>query len=162
MSHIHLTLDLPDPAATSALAVRIAPHLKPGHVLLLSGEIGAGKTHFARALIQSRLAAFGRVEDVPSPTFTLVQVYALDDAEIWHSDLYRLTCPDEAIELGLDEAFETAICLIEWPDRLGPYRPKSALTLQFLQVSGSDGRRVDLDGDGQIWGWLPKVLEPPA
>lgn len=162
MSCIHLTLDLPDPDATNALARRIAPHLRAGHVLLLSGEIGAGKTHFARALIQARLAALGRHEDVPSPTFTLVQVYDLGDVDLWHSDLYRLTDPDDAIELGLDEAFETAICLIEWPDRLGRYRPKAALSLQFSQIPGADGRRVVLEGDAPTWDWLPKALEHAA
>lgn len=127
--------------ATAGLAARLAPALAGGDVLLLEGEIGAGKTHFARALIQSRLA---RPEDVPSPTFTLVQTYDAGEVEIWHSDLYRLTGPDEAEELGLTEAFETAICLIEWPDRLGPLTPASALTLRFSTPTGAvDHRRID-------------------
>ena len=71
------------------------------------------------------------MEDVPSPTFTLVQTYEDDAGDIWHCDLYRLTHPEEALELGLDEAFETAICLIEWPDRLGEIAPAGALTLAF-------------------------------
>lgn len=119
---------LPSEAETGALANRIAPLLTVGDTLLLEGDIGAGKSAFARALIRARL---GRMEDVPSPTFTIVQTYEAPDGDIWHCDLYRLTHPDEALELGLDEAFETAICLIEWPDRLGDAVPKGALTLQF-------------------------------
>lgn len=119
---------LPSETDTDTLAQRIAPILQAGDVLLLEGDIGAGKTAFSRALIRARL---GYAEDVPSPTFTLVQTYE-DDVDIWHCDLYRLTHPDEAIELGLDEAFETAICLIEWPDRLADLAPKSALTLRFV------------------------------
>ncbi|MDP5359998.1 MAG: tRNA (adenosine(37)-N6)-threonylcarbamoyltransferase complex ATPase subunit type 1 TsaE [Paracoccaceae bacterium] len=119
---------LADEDATANLASLIAPHLKAGDTLLLEGAIGAGKSAFARALIRARL---GRMEDVPSPTFTLVQTYEDASADIWHCDLYRLTHPDEALELGLDEAFETAICLIEWPDRLGDVAPKTALRLAF-------------------------------
>src|SRR6056297_2376404 len=113
----HLTLATPE--STDRLAALLAPLLVAGDVVLLSGPIGAGKTHFARALIQTRLAAQGRMEDIPSPTFTLVQTYDDEEVEIWHADLYRLTSADDVIELGLDEAFETAITLIEWPDRLG-------------------------------------------
>jgi tRNA threonylcarbamoyladenosine biosynthesis protein TsaE len=114
--------------ATRRLADDFARHLKPGDVLLLEGQIGAGKSTFARALIQSRL---GRAEDVPSPTFTIVQTYPDGAGDIWHCDLYRLTSPEEAWELGLDDAFENAICLIEWPDRLGQDCPAKALTLTF-------------------------------
>ena len=120
--------NLPDEDATGTLAKQIAPRLVAGDTLLLDGEIGAGKSAFARALIRARL---GRMEDVPSPTFTLVQTYEDATGEIWHCDLYRLTHPDEALELGLDDAFEMAICLIEWPDRLGDFAPSSALTLAF-------------------------------
>jgi len=119
---------LADEDATGALAAQIAPRLRAGDTLLLEGDIGAGKSAFARALIRARL---GRLEDVPSPTFTLVQTYEDDRGDIWHCDLYRLTHPDEALELGLDEAFETAICLIEWPDRLGDAVPDNGLTLAF-------------------------------
>jgi tRNA threonylcarbamoyladenosine biosynthesis protein TsaE len=118
---------------TAMLARRIAAVLGPGDTLLLAGEIGAGKSAFARALIQARL---GRAEDVPSPTFTLVQTYEHPDADIWHCDLYRLSQPDEVLELGLDTAFETAICLVEWPDRLGPLAPPTALCLNFAAFDG--------------------------
>lgn len=145
MAHPLLTINLPDADATQHLGTRFAALVTAGDTLLLEGPIGAGKTHFARSLIQARLAQEGRFEDVPSPTFTLVQVY--DGApEIWHADLYRLTHPDEVAELGLEEAFETAICLIEWPERLGPLTPKTALTLQFALAAGGASRRLTILG----------------
>jgi len=144
MLSVHPPVPLPDPAATDALAARFAGRVGPGDALLLEGQIGAGKTHFARALIR----ALGVAEDVPSPTFTLVQTY---DAgfEIWHADLYRLTHPDEAVELGLTEAFETALCLVEWPAKLGADRPEQALTLRF-SLSG-EGRIVEFLSDNPAW-----------
>ena len=141
---LHATFSSPEDTARFAAA--LAPGLRAGDVLLLEGQIGGGKTHFARALIQARLAADGApVEDVPSPTFTLVQTYDGRGGEIWHADLYRLTSPDEVIELGLEEAFETAICLVEWPDRLGDLAPPDALTLQF-SPDGETGRRIEVIG----------------
>lgn len=139
-----LSLDLPDADATDRFGIAMAPLLRAGDVLLLDGPIGAGKTHFARALIRARL---GAAEEVPSPSFTLVQVYGADP-EIWHADLYRLTHPDEAIELGLDEAFHTAICLIEWPERLGDLLPETALTVQFSLTNSGEARQVVLRGGG--------------
>lgn len=135
---------LPDADATAMLGRWLADRLGPGDVLLLDGPIGAGKTHLARALIHHRLAAAGRLEDVPSPTFTLVQVYDDDLGEIWHADLYRLTHPDQVAELGLDEAFDTALCLVEWPDRLGSLTPPQALRL--VLAKDGDGRRATLTG----------------
>lgn len=123
-----IQITLPTEETTAALAATIAPRLAPGDVILLEGSIGAGKSAFARALIRARL---GRMEDVPSPTFTLVQTYEHPDGDLWHCDLYRLTDPDEAFELGLDEAFATAICLIEWPDRLRTFTPDGALRMHF-------------------------------
>ena len=132
-----LCLHLVDADATARLGQWFAARLQVRDCLLLEGHIGAGKSHFARAFIQARL---GRAEDVPSPTFTLVQSYQAD-VEIWHADLYRLHHPDEVLELGLDEAFDTAICLIEWPDRLGSLLPKGAMRLRF--VLEGEGRRVE-------------------
>ena len=124
---------LPTEAATATFAARIAPRLRAGDCLLLSGPIGAGKSAFARALIRARLDRPN--EDVPSPTFTLVQTYDAGDVTLWHADLYRLTHPDEAVELGLEQAFEDAICLIEWPDRLGDLAPKTALSLTLAATA---------------------------
>ncbi len=142
-----LTIHLASTEATDALAHRLAPRLSPGDILLLEGDIGAGKTHFARALIQARLAAAGRAEDVPSPTFTLVQTYETGDTEIWHADLYRLAGPEEVWELGLEDAFRKAICVVEWPDRLGPSRPADALTLRFAALP-DDTRRLTVSAGG--------------
>lgn len=119
---------LQSPQATEQLAQRIAPHLRAGDVILLQGHIGAGKTHFSRSIIQHLIPD---QRDVPSPTFTLVQTYDAPTFEIWHCDLYRLTSPDEALELGLDDAFIEALCLIEWPDRLAEEVPNGALVLTF-------------------------------
>ncbi len=141
-----LTLALPSPEATAALGAWLAPRLAAGDTLLLEGPIGAGKTHLARALIQTRLAALGQMEDVPSPSFTLVQCYEAGGVELWHADLYRLTGPDEIAELGLEEAFERAICLVEWPDRLGPLTPPEALRLSLQPSAEGDARTVVLEG----------------
>lgn len=134
-------LSLPAEADTLALGARLAAHAKAGDCVLLEGPIGAGKTALARAFIQARL---GRAEEVPSPTFTLVQVYQAGAVEIWHADLYRLTHPDEVWELGLDDAFQRAITLVEWPDRLGRHVPPQALRIA-LAVDG-DGRRAVIRG----------------
>lgn len=134
-----LSLFLPDETATARLGALLAGLLVPGDCLLLSGPIGAGKSHLARSLIQSRL---GRMEDVPSPSFTLVQTYEAEGVEIWHADLYRLSHPDEALELGLTEAFDTAITLVEWPDRLGNAAPANAIYLS-LALEG-EGRRATI------------------
>lgn len=113
--------------------------LRAGDTVLLHGPIGAGKTHFARALIQSCLA---EPEDVPSPTFTLVQTYETPYVEIWHADLYRISDPDDVVELGLTDAFENQICLVEWPDRLGPLVPANALTIDIEPNENDLDQRV--------------------
>ncbi len=141
-----ISLFLPDAAATETLARWFAPRLVAGDCILLAGPIGAGKSHFARALIRAKLARPD--EDVPSPTFTLVQVYQADSVEIWHADLYRLGHPDEAWELGLDQAFQDAITLIEWPERLGSQAPRDAIHLS-LQTEG-DGRRATISAPERL------------
>ncbi|UWQ18519.1 tRNA (adenosine(37)-N6)-threonylcarbamoyltransferase complex ATPase subunit type 1 TsaE [Jannaschia sp. M317] len=133
-------------AATDALAQAIAPLVGPGDTLLLEGEVGAGKTSFARALIQAIRARDALPpEDVPSPTFTLVQTYETARFDIWHADLYRLADPQEVLELGLADAFSEALCLIEWPDRLGPDTPAGAATLCFAH-DGPEARRLTITG----------------
>lgn len=127
------------PEQTAESAAKLGAMLRPGDVVLLSGDVGAGKTHFARALIQSLLP---QPEDVPSPTFTLVQTYETPVSEIWHVDLYRLTQTSEIEELGLIEAFDTAICLVEWPDRLGDLIPPGALDLWFHHGEAEETREM--------------------
>lgn len=142
-----VTLHLPSPGATDALARRLARRLRPGDTLLLRGPVGAGKSHFARALI---IALLDVPEDIPSPTYTLVQTYAGRSGPIWHADLYRLGDPGELAELGLEEAFGSAICLVEWPERMGEMAPGGALTVELAPVADGAARRATLtwsDGD---------------
>lgn len=139
---------------TADFAAVMAARVRPGDVILLQGDIGAGKSAFARALIRT-LA--GAEIDVPSPTFTLVQTYDLPGIEVWHCDLYRLTHPDEVMELGLDAAFGTALCLIEWPDRLGEDVPAGALTLHLS--ADADGHRVQFAPTGP---WTDRLADLDA
>lgn len=128
---MHFTLTSHSPNDTTKLANALAPLLTNGDVLLLHGDVGAGKTDLARKIIQNRMSLLDALEDVPSPTFTLVQTYDLGKVEYVHADLYRLSHPDEVYELGLERAFESAVCLIEWPDRLGSLTPKNALNIEI-------------------------------
>ena len=135
-------IDLPDEAATAALARRVAALARPGDVVALSGDLGTGKTLFARAFIGE--------EDVPSPTFTLVQTYDRPMGRVWHFDLYRLKSPEEAIELDIEDAFAEGISLIEWPERLGPLLPRRRLEIEFRFGDHPEARRVALDA-GEDW-----------
>ena len=149
---------LKDEAATAAFAQSIAAISDVGDVILLVGDIGAGKSFFSRQFILSVLPF---PEDVPSPTFTLVQTYNARNFEIWHCDLYRLNDLNDAIELGLDDAFEAAVCLIEWPDRLGSEAPKSAVTLSFSTVSQTT-RQVTARFDNPKWAKLETIFDEYA
>lgn len=155
-------ITLTSPEATARLAAHLSEQLEPGDILCLDGDLGAGKTHFARSLIQHLQAADGRAEDVPSPTFTLVQTYEARGREIWHADLYRLSDPQEVDELGLTEAFDTAICLVEWPDRLGDEMPARALWLSLRMVPGQDdARALILSSDRpELWADRLRTLVP--
>lgn len=145
MTEVTIDLFLPDEAATQALGQAIAPRLLAGDLILLTGGIGTGKSCFARAVIRQRL---GQGIEVPSPTFTLVQTYDDEDIPIWHADLYRLSNPAEVVELGLLDACDTAICLVEWPERAGDVWPASALHIAF-SLHG-DGRDARLSGDAGL------------
>jgi tRNA threonylcarbamoyladenosine biosynthesis protein TsaE len=127
---------------TDRIAASLASIAQPGDVLALFGDLGTGKTTFARAFVRALTDADN---EVPSPTFTLVQTYDTPKGEIWHCDLYRLAKPDDAIELGIEEAFAEAICLIEWPERLGRLLPPSRLAISFTLVGSA--RTITLDGD---------------
>lgn len=153
-----LQLGLDTVAATTALANAIAPLLIAGDTVLLAGDLGTGKTHFARQVIRSRLSGADRDHDIPSPTYTLVQTYSADICDIWHADLYRLEVPDEVVDLGLPDAFETAICLIEWPDRLGPYRPTDALEIRLTHTATATARRADMSWSHPKWSKLTDAV----
>lgn len=140
-------ISLSSPDDTARLAFEFSKILGAGDTLLLEGPIGAGKSHFCRSLI---LALLSEYEDVPSPTFTIVQTYEGCEFPIWHCDLYRLTQPEEAWELGLEEAFENALCLIEWPDRLGTDTPDDALCLSF-SPAGEESRTVTFSYKVEKW-----------
>ncbi len=142
-----VTFSVTDEDAMTRFGARLADELRPGDTVLLRGPIGAGKSHLARAMIQS---VIGPDEHVPSPTFTLVQTYETEGTEIWHTDLYRLSDSSELVELGLDEALGTAIVLIEWPDRLPEELvPENALS---IDIHPTEARRdVTLHSACERW-----------
>lgn len=128
------TLVLEDLGATRAFAARLALLLRPGDLVCLEGDLGAGKSELARAVIRARA---GAAIEVPSPTFTLVQHYELPDLLLTHADLYRVADPEEVEELGLEEALETGALLVEWPERAGDALPSRRLLLH-LEAPGPD------------------------
>lgn len=119
---------LPDLTATEQLARKLAPLLKRGDVVALQGELGAGKTTFARALLQ----ALGVKTEVPSPTFTLLQTYEVPNLPISHFDLYRLKNENELEELGWDEACAQSLVIVEWPERAAGHMPEDHLALSLM------------------------------
>ena len=136
-------VSLSDENATLALGAKLMKFLLPGHTVALTGDLGAGKTTLVRGMLQSVL---GEIE-VPSPTFTLVQTYEVRNFEVWHCDMYRLERPQDGYELGLLDAFEEAVCLIEWPDKIAPLLPKDIFEVD-LQFEG-EGRIAKLSGFGE-------------
>lgn len=148
-------------AATRCLARNLAPALCAGDVIGLAGPLGAGKTTFARALIEALAEAHGPVGEVPSPTFTLVQVYETGAVPVWHLDLYRLERPDDALELGIEEAFAGAITVIEWPERLGDLIPGDWLEL-VIQRDPDGTRRAVIRGHGPRGDALERTLQKAA
>jgi tRNA threonylcarbamoyladenosine biosynthesis protein TsaE len=147
-----LVLALPSLEATEALAARAAALARPGDALLLEGPLGAGKSAFARAFL--RAAAGDAGLEVPSPSFTLVQAYELPAGMAHHFDLYRLSGPDELVELGWDEARD-GIVIVEWPQRLEYLAPPEALVLR-LEPGEGDNRTATLTG----WGSRLPGLRP--
>src|SRR3954452_4022975 len=139
---------LPNEQATRRLAADLASVLKPGDLVTLSGDLGAGKTALARALI--RHLAGDETLDGPGPTFTLVQTYALPRFTVVHADLYRVTHTGELAELGVDEAAENAVVLLEWPDRAAEVLPADRLDIAFTLAPnlGANQRNVEITGHG--------------
>lgn len=144
-----LTLALPDEAATVALAEDIAAILKPGDVIALHGDLGAGKTTFARALL--RALADDPALEVPSPTYTLVQPYELPRLAVAHLDLYRIGDPSELDELGFDEFIATGAALVEWPERAGDRLPDTTLSLELAAGPDEGSRVAVLTVDAGSW-----------
>lgn len=125
---------------TIGIAVQFAARLKPREVVCLHGDLGMGKSVFARAVIRALSGDEGR--EVPSPTFTLVQTYETPKGGVWHFDLYRLKDPEEIFELGWEEALAEGIVIVEWPGRLGPYAPKNCIN---IHITGQDDlRSIDI------------------
>jgi tRNA threonylcarbamoyladenosine biosynthesis protein TsaE len=133
-------MSLANEVATESLGATLAMRLRRGDVVGLKGDLGAGKTTLARAII--RAAAEDPDLIVPSPTFTLVEVYETPRGTFWHFDLYRLEAPEQVYELGWEEARAEGIVLLEWPERLGPLLPQHLSVI--LELDG-DGRRAILD-----------------
>jgi len=126
-------------ADLSRVAQDMAPHIQKGAVIALEGDLGAGKTAFARALI--RHISGNPALEVPSPTFTLVQIYETTTGDIWHFDLYRLKAADEVYELGWEDALASkAILLIEWAERIESMLPPSTITITIKPEA--DGART--------------------
>ncbi len=138
---------------TQKIAEKLAGFCKIGDCIVLHGDLGAGKTTFARGFIQSLT---GADEEIVSPTFTLVQTYTIaGGGEIWHCDLYRLKSKHELLELGLDEAFSENITLIEWPEIAQDLFPKNVINVT-LAIEGQ-GRRITLSGSKDIMEKLNKL-----
>jgi tRNA threonylcarbamoyl adenosine modification protein YjeE len=155
-------LDLEDEAATERLAARLARCARPGDVIALAGPLGAGKTAFARAFIQALSKAAGgaarRMDDeVPSPTFTLVQSYRTGAMTIHHFDLFRLRRPDDLWELGFEEALGDGVSLIEWPERATGLLPvRQRLDVILSPGDGETRRHVRIAGDES---WRARLAE---
>jgi tRNA threonylcarbamoyladenosine biosynthesis protein TsaE len=142
-------IPLPNLTATEQAARRLAPHLRVGDFLALQGPLGAGKTTFARALLQT----LGIIEDVPSPTFTLVQIYETPQFQIYHFDLYRLVNETELDELGWDDALADGLVIAEWPERIERRLPKDRLVLHFA-FDAKGNRSLGFAAHG---GWIKRM-----
>jgi tRNA threonylcarbamoyladenosine biosynthesis protein TsaE len=140
------SLFLPDEAATERLGASLARRLRPRDVVALQGGLGVGKTTLARAIL--RAASGDPALIVPSPTFTLAEVYDTPRGVFWHFDLYRLEEPEQVFELGWEEARADGVVLVEWAERLGALLPRERLSVT-LSMEG-DGRRAELQGEARF------------
>ena len=153
-----ISVSLENPTDTQAFAARLAPFAGPGDVIALAGDLGTGKTTFARGFINALSVAHGLPpEDVPSPTFTLVQEYRLPDFTLYHVDLYRIEAQSEIFELGLEDAFADGVSLVEWPDRLGSLLPESRLHLEFRQGGPGDDQDRRLVSLTALGDWQGRI-----
>ncbi len=146
-------LDLPDERATAALAAALAGAVRPGDLIALSGPLGSGKTSFARAFLRR----LGVTEEVPSPTFTLIQTYETPRGQVWHVDAYRLGGPADATELGLDEALSEGIVLLEWPERLNGRLPGDRVDLVLAAGPTLHARTARVSFPASWAGRLPEL-----
>ena len=145
MAGFETTVRLEDEAATAALGARIARALKVGDAVLLKGELGAGKTTLARAILR----ALGVESHVPSPTFTLVQAYETPALTLHHFDLYRIENPSELAELGIDDALDDGAALVEWPERGFPRRLAGDALAVTLSATGPNAREARISGSAR-------------
>ena len=135
---------LPDPSATKAAAGNLAELCRPGDVICLFGDLGVGKTTFARGFLR----ALGVVDEIPSPTFNLLLTYNTAVGTVWHFDLYRLNAPDEILELGFEDAMVDGISLIEWPDQLGHWLPVPRIEIHLAETRSDTSRQLRLRAVG--------------
>jgi tRNA threonylcarbamoyl adenosine modification protein YjeE len=153
------TRRLPDVDATAQLAGTLSEHVRPGDVVCLAGTLGVGKTTFARAFVNAVARKHGLPEqEVPSPTFTLVQAYEFPGLTVSHFDLYRIETPDEVYELGLDDAIADGVVLIEWPERMGGLLPTDRVQLELLAGESPEERLAELTGYGA---WAERLGKLP-
>lgn len=147
-----ITVEVKSLEETRALASKIASLCRLGDVLTLCGDLGAGKSEFARAFIQSLV---GQETVVPSPTFTIMEAYQAPDFVISHFDLYRLEGPEELQEIGFEEALSQGVCLIEWPERLEGYPLTQELAIHITANPENEERTVSLQGDDS---WMSRLV----
>ncbi len=155
-----MQLNLPDLnlSALDRFAAMLLPILQPGDFIALSGELGSGKTAFARALI-SRLLGPDNDEEIPSPSFAILQTYETSRMPVYHFDFYRLSGVDEAVELGLDDALNSGLVLAEWPDRLEDELPGDRLEIQLRETGDLDRRKLTVIGVGSFAPRLQRYID---
>jgi tRNA threonylcarbamoyladenosine biosynthesis protein TsaE len=144
----HLTLALPDEAATLVLGAALAANLAPGMTVWLEGDLGAGKTTLVRGLLR----AAGETGPVKSPTYTLVEVHVVSGLHFYHFDFYRFNQAEEYLDAGLDEYFSgSGICLVEWPDKAAPYLPAADMRIELRVApgAGAEGRTARISAAGE-------------
>ena len=151
-----MRLVLDNLAATDQLGAYLAGLLDAGRIITLSGPLGAGKSELARAIIRH---GCGETGDIPSPSFTLVQTYqTADGLEVWHMDCWRLESPDAALNLGIEDAFYEAACLIEWPEKLGHLLPADRIAITLEMAATDSGRIAEISGSAELLAAMQAAL----